>query len=730
MAFAPGDIVAVQLPVPVDTAYDYRLPNDGQHYDVGSVVAVPFGHRQQKGVVVGSGESDLPSQKIKEIIAPCPVPPFPAAMLSFLDWVAAYTLAPRGAVYKMAMSVPAALDPPKEELFFTLADGVKNCRLTGAREKIVSALKEVSSPLSAGDLAEAAQVSRQVISGFFKAGGLQAVSQNIKRAFPQPDPDHPGYDLSDQQVSCAEALGQKLDKGFSVTLLEGVTGSGKTEVYFDTIAKALKEKKQVLVLVPEIALTAQWLGRFERRFGCAPAVWHSDLSPALRRDTWRAVGEGRIPVVIGARSALFLPFKELGLIVVDEEHEQAYKQEEGVLYHARDMAIVRARTEELPILLASATPALETVCNARDKRYDRLLLPTRHGKAVLPEVIPIDMRKNPPEKIEGGKRWLAPPLVAALKETLEKGEQSILFLNRRGYAPLSLCRECGHRLTCPHCTAWLVQHKRNDRFVCHHCGYNVSRPEACPDCEAEDSFIPCGPGIERVAEEVECRFPEARVATVASDTVSSAEAVADLVAQVEKGEIDILIGTQMLAKGHHFPNLTCVGVVDADLGLSGGDLRGAERTFQLLHQVAGRAGRGEKKGRVYLQSFAPDHPVMTAIVKGDPAGFQAIEAKERQLLSMPPFGRLAAVIVTGNQEARTESVARALSRIAPPIDGIRVLGPAPAPLSRLKGKYRFRLLMKAPKNMKIQPLIRQWIAKVDVPSSVSVKVDIDPYSFL
>jgi primosomal protein N' (replication factor Y) len=513
--------------------------------------------------------------------------------------------------------------------------------------------------------------------------------------------------------------------GFGVALLEGVTGSGKTEVYFEAVAEALARGRQALVLLPEIALSAQWLDRFAARFGVAPVAWHSDLTPARRRDVWRDVAQGRARVVVGARSALFLPFPDLGLIVVDEEHDASYKQEDGVAYHARDMAVVRAQLGKFPAVLASATPSLETLANVQAGRYRLLHLPARHGGAPLPEVGVIDLRRTPPAR----RSWLAPPLIEAVRQTLEAGEQALLFLNRRGYAPLTLCRACGHRLQCPNCTAWLVEHRQQGRLQCHHCGLVSILPHKCPSCGAEDQMVPCGPGVERVAEEATQRFPEARIALMASDTLTGPDAAARLVAQMARHEIDLLVGTQVVAKGHHFPMLTLVGVIDADLGLGGGDLRAGERTFQLLTQVAGRAGRAAHPGRVLLQTFQPEHPVIGALASGDAQRFYTTEANERRAAGMPPFGRLAALIVSGPDAARVDTTAAQLARQAPRGEGIEVLGPAPAPLAFLRGRHRRRLLLKTERRINLQDLLRPWLAAVKVPNAVRVQVDVDPYSF-
>ncbi|MBT6824634.1 MAG: primosomal protein N', partial [Rhodospirillales bacterium] len=549
---------------------------------------------------------------------------------------------------------------------------------------------------------------------------------------PEPDFAQAGHPLSEAQATAADQMCAAVGDGFSVHVLDGVPGSGKTEVYFEAVARALSMGKQALVMLPEIALGAQWRKRFNDRFGCAPMEWHSDLTRTQKREIWRTISKGGARVVVGARSSLFLPYPDLGLIVADEEHDAAYKQEDGVIYNARDMAVVRANIGKIPIVLASATPSLETAVNAASGRYVTQHLPERHAGAALPDISLIDMRaENLP-----ATRWISDTLRGALTDVIDQGEQAMLFLNRRGYAPLTLCRACGHRLQCPQCSAWLVEHRSLARLQCHHCGHNIPLPEICPneECGVEGKLAACGPGVERLAEELEGLFPGIRYTLAASDTIQSPRAAEELVKTIEDHDVDVIIGTQIVAKGYHFPMLTLVGVVDADLGLAGGDLRAAERTFQLLYQVAGRAGRDQrqdqKPGRVMMQTYLPDHPVMKALASGNREDFIATETHARETMHMPPFGRLAALIVSGKDENSVERAATALGRAAPHGDGIQVFGPAPAPISMLRGKHRRRLLLKTRKDIAVQPLLKRWIKFANVPRKVRVQIDIDPYSFM
>ena len=720
-----GETISVLLPLPVAGPYDYKVP-PGMILAPGDFVHAPLGSREMTGVVWGPAIGDVDEKKLRSVTDRIDTRALPEELRRFVDWVAAYTLSAPGAVLRMALRSPDALAPPKPVTAYRATTPPEGLRMTPARTRVLEVLRD-GPPLTARDLANEAGVTQGVIKGLADAGAVERLELAPPPAFDVPDISRPGMALSDDQTRAANALCHDVEADcFSVTLLDGVTGSGKTEVYFEALATALGAGRQVLVLLPEIALTPQWLDRFERRFGVAPAVWHSDLGQVRRRKTWRAVADGEARVVVGARSALFLPFPELGLVVVDEEHESAFKQEDGVAYHGRDMAVVRARIADCPIIVASATPSLETRVNVARERYKAIVLPERFGRSALPTIETIDMRDGDLR----ADRFLSEPLVEALKANTADGEQALLFLNRRGYAPLTLCRTCGHRFACPSCSAWLTEHRFRKRLQCHHCGYEVPIPTNCPACDNADTLVACGPGVERIAEEVRTLLPEARLEIMTSDTMRGPEAAQRLVRSVEDQEIDILIGTQMVAKGHHFPNLTLVGIVDADLGLAGGDLRAAERTYQVLQQVSGRAGRAERPGRVLIQTFQPDHPVMKALASGDRDGFMALETDARRIGDWPPFGRLAAIIVSSRDPQVADDLARALARCAPDGPGVRVLGPAPAPLSLLRGQHRRRLLLKAGLDQQIQGLVRTWISQIKVPSSARVRVDIDPYSFL
>ncbi len=717
--------IGVLFPLPLPKPYDYLCAAPAP--PVGAFVAAPFGPREVTGVVWPSGGDDLPPEKMKAISAVYEAPPLSRELVDFVDWTAAYTMFPKGAILRMVMRVSDALEGPRMQTAYVKGEAPEGLRLTAQRKAVLAAAG--AAPASAAELAGAAGVSEAVVRGLAETGALERVEVDPDPPFEAPDLVCAGHDLSEDQRYAADMIGAVIGEGgHKAVLIDGVTGSGKTEVYFEAVAAALRRdpEAQALILLPEIALTLPFLSRVEERFGAAPAPWHSDLTGAQRRRTWRRVAEGQARLVVGARSALFLPFKKLRLIVVDEEHDNAYKQEEGVIYHARDLSVARGSLGGFPVVLASATPSLETVVNVDEGRYEAVGLSSRFADAALPDIRLIDMREDAPE---AGK-WLSPVLVDAVSQNLSAGEQSLLFLNRRGYAPLTLCRRCGHKMTAPGSDTMLVEHRFENRLVCHHTGFSMVKPAACPVCNAVDALAPCGPGVERVAEEAKERWPTARIAVLSSDTAPGPRSMREVLDAMREGEIDILIATQVAAKGHHFPNLTLVGVVDADLGLAGGDLRAAERTYQLLSQVTGRAGRAEKPGRALLQTYQPDAPVLAALASGDRDAFLAAEAAGRSDLGFPPYGRLAAITLKSLDEKAVEATARTLRAAAPGAEGIEVLGPARAPIYRLRGMARMRLLVKTKKTVHLQAYLADWLKKVKIPGAVRLSVDIDPYSFL
>ncbi len=716
-----AECAGVLLPLPLVGAYDYKFARAAVR---GLVVMAPLGPRESLGVVWGKAEGSVAESKLKEAVPLEGDPVLPAGLCDFVDWVAQYTLTLPGLVLAMVLRSRQAFEPETPRIGYVKGQIVP-AKMTPSRRRVLDVAAD-GLARSIPQLAVEANVTPGVVRGLVDAGALYAIELPEFAPFTAPDPGFTQPLLDTEQDLAAHLLRGAVAGGrFGVSLLDGVTGSGKTETYFEAVAEALRAGKQTLILLPEIALTVQFLDRFAARFGVRPAEWHSDLSQKERRHVWRAVLSGEARVVVGARSALFLPFKELGLVIVDEEHEQAYKQEDGAIYHARDMAVVRGRIEGCPVVLASATPSLESYVNAKSGRYAHLKLHRRYGGAVMPEVRLIDLTRA---RGEPGT-FLSPPLREALAVTLGAGEQAMLFLNRRGYAPLTLCEACGHKLVCPNCSAWLVEHRYRKRLVCHHCGYETAIPPQCPQCGTAGSFAACGPGVERVAEEFRSVFPEARVAIASSDTLHGPLETQAAIRAMSKRETDVLIGTQIVAKGHHFPQLTLVGVVDADLGGSDGDLRARERTFQLLHQVAGRAGRAEKPGLVLMQTRNPADAVMQALISADRDAFYDQETIYRRTAHAPPFGRLAAIILSGHDGDAVRTAGRLLAKAAPQARGVKVWGPTPAFYSLLRGQTRERLLVQTEKAIDVQAYLRAWLVAVKPAKSVRLTVDVDPVSF-
>jgi len=714
---------------------DYRVP-EGMHVEPGQVVVAPLGPRQIIGIVWEADRlpaDEVPESKLRPLLAMLPVPPLTVELRRLLEWTADYYCAPLASIARMVLASGGALRGPATTTEYRLTGGIPE-RMTLQRAQAIAALEGEQATIR--ELAGIAGVSEGVLRGLVEQGVLEPVVVDCDRPYPAADPDFAQPQLSPDQQEAADRLIAAVREategtaGFAPFLVDGVTGSGKTETYFEAMAEALRTGRQVLVLLPEIALTEAFLRRFEDRFGAPPVVWHSSLKSTERRRAWRAIAagpeKGGAQVVVGARSALFLPYRRLGLIVVDEAHEVSFKQDDGVRYNARDVAVMRARFERIPVVLASATPALESLQMAEAGVYQKLVLPSRFGGAQLPSIDIVNLTEENP----GAGRWLAPRLVQGMVERLKRGEQSLLFLNRRGYAPLTLCRHCGFRFQCPNCSAWLVEHRLSRRLACHHCGHETAPPPTCPECGEADCLVACGPGVERIADEVAEILPEARVALVTSDTLNSPDKAAQFIAEVEAGAIDVIVGTQLVTKGFHFPELTLVGVVDADLGLEGGDLRAAERTYQQVAQVAGRAGRGAKAGEVLIQTRHPDAPVIAALAAGDREAFYAAETEARRHAQAPPFGRWAAIIVSSEDDAEAREAARQLGATRPELPDVEVLGPAPAPMALLRGRYRHRLLLNARRSAELQQVIREWLGALRFPQGVRVSVDIDPYSFV
>ena len=724
--YAEGELVSVLTAQPLDRLLDYKAPEGGCLR--GAFVEVPLGPRKVLGVIWGDGIGGFDLSKARSVNRVLDVAPMREEMRQFLTKVGAYTLTPMSAMLRLATRAPGLGDAPSMRKVYRLGD-VAPDRMTDARARVLEVLRDYGGlAFTLSELAEMAGTSSSVIKGLVKQGAVSEEDSPRDLPYPRLDPDYGAKDLSDDQAAAAETLRAKMRSGaYGTTLLKGVTGSGKTEVYLEAVAEALRVGRQALVLLPEIALTSEFITRVEARFGMKPAEWHSGVTMTERRRCWKMVGNGDAQLVVGARSALYLPYRDLGLIVVDEEHDTSYKQDDGVLYNARDMAVLRASLNTAQVVLASATPSLESWANVEAGKYDRITLTSRFGDAVLPDMKAIDMRA---EDVPSG-RWISPSLRSAIIDRMEKGEQSLVFLNRRGYAPLTICRACGHQIACDHCDARMVEHRFLKRLMCHQCGETKPMPEVCPNCQAEGKLNPVGPGVERMAEEVVEMFPDAKVAVLSSDLFGSARALKEKIEEIGRGETDIIIGTQLVAKGHNFPRLTLVGVIDADLGLQGSDLRAAERTFQLMRQVAGRAGRAETPGIALLQTYQPEHHVIRAILSGDEEEFWKAEAAERKAAGVPPYGRMAGIVISGPDMQEAFDLGNALARRADPLTriGAQVFGPAPAPIARIRGRHRVRLLVKADKTAPLQGALQQWVAQVRVPNNVRLSIDIDPQSF-
>ena len=753
-----SQIVQVAVPLPVRAkgplCYDYLVPDDlapASGVPIGQIVEVPLGKRAVWGIVISDEPSgDVVPDRLKEMISIASLRPLDELHMRFLSLVSDWTMAPFGMVMRMMLSTPKACLPPPTKSVYTTAKeasapniSTSQAKITPKREKVLAFLAE-GHAMSASELAKETGVSQAVIKTMAEQNLLSSheILDEPSLAYHYAPGRLSLLPLSDAQKQVSDGIEATLDKGYCAHLIDGVTGSGKTEVYFQLVAKMMASHKQVLILLPEIALTGAWQSRFEARFGMSPHIWHSSVSAAKRRHLWRAVLKGEPVIVVGARSALFLPFTNLGLIIVDEEHEQAFKQEDMVIYHARDMAVMRAHIESVPVVLATATPSLESWVNAGqgtitpkeaqqsaksdNPRYHHWRLKARIGTSNLPEIEMVDMKQDRPP---AGK-WLSQRLLTATKACLDANKQALFFLNRRGYAPLSICEACGTKAKCNHCDSWLVTHRLSGARQCHHCGFRQPLRNHCESCGQEGQMRAYGPGVERLAEEVMGHFPDARICILSSDTAARPETAAEMIRAITDGEVDIIIGTQMAAKGHHFPDLTLVGVVDADFGLQGGDLRAAERTYQMLSQASGRAGRGSEKGVAYLQSYEPDNAVFKALISGDRDAFLSLETQMRASAAMPPFGRLAAIILSGVDEASVEKAAKQLGEARPHYRDVSIFGPTPAPIARIRGRYRMRFLIRAPREVNLQKIIQQWLENQRIPSQIFLQIDIDPYSFM
>jgi primosomal protein N' (replication factor Y) len=720
----PPKIAQVIVPLPVFDYLDYKIPADGQSYNIGDYVKISIGSRTELGIITEIKATSA-FKKLKFITDKYNIAPLTLDMLDFIHKVAHYTMSPVGDVLKAVLRGVTFDDKNLLQDYVILGD-ITTGRITPQRQKIIDFLTEHTEY----DASALRQIfSTSIIREMLKLAQLALIQKPKNHGFHNPNIHFNVPELGDEQKTERESFKQNYqhDK-FTPFLLDGVTGSGKTELYMEIMADIWQKNPdaQILILIPEIGLMNQSIKRFEKRFGVTPAIWHSQINDNNRKLIRQGVIDGSIKCLIGARSGLFLPFPNLGLIIVDEEHDNSYKQEEGFRYHARDMAVMRANIEKITIILASATPSLETYVNAETGRYHKLQLRHRFGAVLMPQIHLVDLKENQPTK----GNWIAPPLIKAIQEASLNGEQSLLFLNRRGYAPLMLCRGCGYRIECPFCSAWVVYHRQFEFLKCHQCGQQSDMPKKCGSCGAVDKFSPCGPGVERLHEEVETLFPHLKSVILSSDYQENFEKLQLLLSEIHEGKVHILIGTQMIAKGHHFPHLTCVGIIDADLGLKGGDFRAFERSFQILEQVSGRAGREEKQGHVYVQTYNPTHPVMISLSEYNRDSFLEHEANNRMQAEYPPFGRMVALIISSENEKKLLDYVRMMAKIAPLDTEISLFGPAPAQIFMLRGRYRYRFLIKTSRRILPQSYIRQWLSSLSTPNDIRVYIDVDPMNFL
>ena len=700
----------ILLPLALDQSFTYK---SCEAVESGEVALVEFGKKEIWGVVLSASfeaPKDFSESKIKPILEKNPRLKLTKNQLKFIETIASYNLGSRGLVLRAFIGI-------------LNSDKVK---------KISEGLVQKVEPRNFR-LKKLLTKQQEVFDELLKITHTPDVTLSLSKG-------DSGHGL--------ESPFDKLRVTSGVALLDGVTGSGKTEIYFALIAEILKQVQddggrsehsphlrprhpelvlgsrshppQILILLPEIALTSQLLLRFEEQFGFAPALWHSKISKKDKREIFYGVVEGSVRVLIGARSALLLPFKNLQLIVVDEEHDTSFKQEDVFNFHARDMCIVKGGLENFPVILSSATPAVETYANATSGKFHHFILEQRFGQKN--EIELVDLRR---EKMQSNE-FLSQKLRSEMALNLSKNKQTLLFLNRRGYAPVTLCKSCGKKYQCGDCDFHLVLHKSKQQLICHHCGHQEKSILECKFCGEKDALISVGVGVEKVEEEVRRLFPTARIALVTSDNVTNFDEVDKLVKQILNREIDVIIGTQMIAKGHDFPDLNLVGIIDADAMLYSSQLRALEKTYQILTQVIGRAGRRDECGKIVIQTYNPQNFIFEKIIKGDKKNFYEFEISNRKTMELPPFSRLAKFEISSFSEGEAKSFAKKLISHFPVSDKIELFGPAPAPLQRLKNRHHFLVNLKTDKKINLQKLISDVIATLKVPKSVRIRIDVDP----
>lgn len=744
-------LLEVAVTLPLMDLFTYRDPRPGQRAPLGAQVVVPFGQRTVTGFVVGYARAVPDNTEIRDVVEIVgDEPALDGPILELGRWAASYYLAPLGEVLSAAL-------PSGER-----ASSSRQLRLTESGKAVLVATEPVglaAMALDHGDRALLARIKKsrglgasgraRIVAGekdriaFLLERGFVEVVDSIRGTTRRRRADETtateeaasreaiSHQLNSYQATALGTLVAALDTGYATFVLQGITGSGKTEVYMRAIAEVRKRGRGALVLVPEIALTPQLAARFRARFGDDVAVLHSGLPPGERGAAWRRLRRGEVGIAVGARSAVFAPVRDLAMVVVDEEHDGSFKQEEGFRYNARDLAVMRANQGNAVAVLGSATPCLETFRNVELGRFRKLLLPIRANPGAadrpLPPVDIIDLRKHPP----GGDGLLSPPLVLAVEETLAAGEQTILFLNRRGFSTFVHCTACGHVLRCKDCAVSLTLHLGRGNLLCHYCGHSEPQRQICPSCKSP-SLRGMGTGTERVEDVVRQRFPSARVARLDRDVTDRERGQLEkILARVHKREIDILIGTQMVTKGHDFPGVTLVGILQPDQGIHLPDFRAAERAFQVMEQVAGRAGRAERPGRILVQTYSPDHPSIRFLQRHDYDGFARDELVQREGAGYPPFVRMVVIRLQGPDVAAVREGASAAVAYAKAAGDatIRVLGPSEAPISRLRGQARYQVWLSSADRGKLLTATRAT-QRVPLPRGVRLEVDVDPQSVL
>lgn len=719
----------ILLPIIFDKSFSYYV-NDAFNIEVGDVVLVNFMNRNCYGIVTKVEEElEKSNFKMKTILAKDDELKISPNLIKLIEFAASYNLAPKGLFLKLAISILNSSKIKENSQVFCKINKnpPQNVKITPKRQEIIDLFGKKSEILLS-EIVNLAKTSSSTVNSLVKNGILTKEIKKIaqkREKFPEIEPNlFKLKELSSDQQNAADFLNKKIAQNqHSVTLVDGVTGSGKTEIYFNVISKILKEKSgQILILLPEIILVNQLIKRFENIFNFKPQIWHSKINNNQKRDIFYALNNGEIEILISTRSAIFLPFSNLKLIIIDEEHEASFKQEDIVNYHGRDMAIARAKFENIPVILSSATPSLETFVNAKSGKYEHLILKSKFFNNKKTQIELVDMKNSDLEK----GCFISKELEKEMQNCLENKKQILLFLNRRGYAPLTLCKSCGHKISCKDCSSYMSYHQSLNKLICHHCGSESKFNIACENCEEEDSFVTLGAGVERIHEEVKSLFPLSKTALMTSDSLNNQEESTKIIEKIINNEVDVIIGTQIIAKGHHFPNLSLVGIIDGDSSFNNANLRAGEKSFQLLTQVIGRAGREKHPAKIFLQSYNINNLVFKYIIEQNRDDFFNLEIQNRQIMQMPPFGKMIAIIFISKNEDLAINCGKMIVSHFPNQENIEIFGPAPMPISKIRKNYYYRVLVKSDKKLNIQKLINNIISSFKTPNQVRIKIDVDP----